>query len=134
MVKAVATLVGVISYKIQLCMLHPDLNEESHCHRKPTCTSPILISFVSSRLNVPVTIFFQLCRDGAIASVVPSVLFGEKMCLCSRTQHGGGRYPRPLALESEALPLDHRAPLPILIREEIHLPDIFYNFDVTIEC
>ena len=35
---------------------------------------------------------FQSCRDGATASWVLPVLFGEKCLFFSRTQHGRGRY------------------------------------------
>ena len=35
------------------------------------------------------------CQQGATASWILPVLFGEKMRLCLRTQHGGGRYLIP---------------------------------------
>ena len=50
------------------------------------------------RFNVPVNNFLVMSGQSHCFMGV-TVLFGKKMCLCSRTQHGGGR---PLALESAA--------------------------------
>ena len=63
-----------------------------------------------SLLNVPSTIL-QSCLDGATTSWVLSSTLGELKVSCSRntTRRSWGSNPGPLAPESDALPLSHRA-------------------------
>ena len=55
---------------------------------------------------------FQSCRDGAIASWVINQYFRGVKCLAQGHNTAAvGSNPRPLAPESDTLPLSHRAPL-----------------------
>ena len=54
---------------------------------------------------------FQSCRDGANASWVLPVLSESKILAQGHIMAEVGFEPRPLAPESDDLPLSHRAPL-----------------------
>ena len=92
-------------------------------HRKPSCIvkcfSRVLLRFKITLLILgwlcwgltSQSTIFQSCRDGAIASWVINQYFRGVKCLAKGHNTATvGLEPRPLAPESDTLPLSHRAP------------------------
>ena len=74
-------------------------------------------------LYVPVNNFSVMSGRSHRFLVIP-VLFWEVNVSCSRIQHGNlseDRTPRPLALESDALPLGHGASLQFIVKISMHI-------------
>ena len=73
---------------------------------------PLLFQFVLISFNVPVTML-KSCRGGETASYVLSVPFWRYMYLAQghNTATRVRIEPRPLTLDFDALPLDHRSSL-----------------------